>query len=404
MSEKFEMEKMVDIVLPDGHLEGTSATFASWLIKEGQFVNKGVPVAELETDKVTMEVCASTTGKIVNTYVGTGDEIKAETVLGKIEMLVPTDSTERNAPLSHFNQKPSSHLFSPAVRRLLQENNLSTESIAELVQGSGKGGRVTRDDMLHYLQLSVKPSHENEAFNEAQFQSHIGQHIPHSNMRKSIANHMVKSLLQTSPHVTSLFEMDMGNVIEHCKWHKKEYEAQGVKLTYTAYFLAAMAVAVKAVPEVNARYHEKTLEVFDDVNIGVGTAMGDSGIVVPVVSQVQTKRLFEIAKALNCQTEKARSKMLTPKDMKNGTITISNHGVSGSLIAVPIIINQPQVAIMGVGKLEKRVVVEEVNGIDTMVIRPKCYVSLSIDHRALDAYQTNHFLSVFVERIETWGS
>lgn len=191
--------------------------------------------------------------------------------------------------------------------------------------------------------------------------------------------------------------------MEHRKWHKKEFAELDVKLTFTAYFLAAMAKAVQVVPQVNARFHEDALEIFKDVNIGVGTALGDAGLVVPVVQQVNEMNLFEIAKALTAQTAKARDGKLTPADMKNGTITISNHGVSGSLFAAPIIINQPEVAIMGIGKLEKRVVVEEVNGADTMVIRPMCYVSLSIDHRALDAHQTNMFLAEFVRVIETWG-
>ena len=164
-----------------------------------------------------------------------------------------------------------------------------------------------------------------------------------------------------------------------------------------------MAKAVASVPQVNAKFHEDALELFEDVNIGVGTALGDDGLVVPVVHQVQSMNLFQIANALNIQTEKARTGGLKPSDMKNGTLTISNHGVSGSLFATPIIINQPQVAILGIGKLEKRVVVESVNDQDTMVIRPKCYVSLSIDHRALDAHQTNLYLSKFVEIIENWG-
>jgi len=227
--------------------------------------------------------------------------------------------------------------------------------------------------------------------------------VKHTNMRKAIANHMVKSLLETSPHVTSVFEMDMSNIIEHRKWHKSEYADLGVKLTFTAYFLAAIVKAVKEVPQVNARFHEDALELFSDINIGVGTALGDKGLVVPVVQQVQSMNLFSIAQALNMQTEKARNGNIVPSDMKNGTFTISNHGVSGSLFATPIIINQPEVAILGIGKLEKRVSVEEISGVDTMVIKPKCYVSLSIDHRALDAHQTNMFLAKFVEVIENWG-
>jgi 2-oxoglutarate dehydrogenase E2 component (dihydrolipoamide succinyltransferase) len=227
--------------------------------------------------------------------------------------------------------------------------------------------------------------------------------VPHTKMRKIIAKHMVDSLMNTSPHVTSVFEMNMSNIIEHRRWYKKEFADLGVKLTFTTYFLAAMVKAAQLVPQTNARFHDDALEMFDDINIGVGTALGDSGLVVPVVQQVQEMNLFEIAKSLNAQTEKARNGKLKPSDMKNGTITISNHGVSGSLFAAPIIINQPEVAILGIGKLDKRVVVREVAGVDTMVIKPMCYVSLSIDHRALDAHQTNMFLAEFVRVIEGWG-
>jgi len=197
--------------------------------------------------------------------------------------------------------------------------------------------------------------------------------------------------------------MNMTNIIEHRKWHKKEFAEQGVKLTFTAYFLAAVVKAVESSPEVNARFHEDALEIFSDINIGVGTALGTKGLVVPVIQQVQEMSLFEIAAALTKQTAKARDGSLKPSDMKNGTFTISNHGVSGSLFAAPIIINQPEVAILGIGKLEKRVVVEEINNEDTIQIQPMCYVSLSIDHRALDAFQTSEFLSSFVETIENWG-
>ncbi|MCV6606386.1 MAG: 2-oxo acid dehydrogenase subunit E2, partial [Porticoccaceae bacterium] len=165
----------------------------------------------------------------------------------------------------------------------------------------------------------------------------------------------------------------------------------------------ACVEAMRAVPEMNAQFHDDALEIFEDLNIGVGTALGEAGLVVPVVRQVQHMELFDIAKALGHQTERARDGKLTPADMKGGTFTISNHGVSGSLFAAPIIINQPQVAILGIGKLEKRVEVVEEDGNDDIRIRPKCYVSLSIDHRAVDAFQTNAWLAKFVEVIENWG-
>ncbi len=433
------MNKLIDIILPADQLEGTQATFSTWLVKVGDRVEQGQPIAELETDKVAMEVCAEESGVIDSITAKQGDQVEPEKSLGTIlagalatqksDTGVPSDipSSISLVEQSIAKQKNTAEnkslvdardLVSPAVRRLLHENNLKIENIA----GSGKRGRVTRDDVLKFIKNVAdvpivkaeqsKPAGQSTAtiksvspFDDSlpKARALVGEMNPHTNMRKSIASHMVSSLLETSPHVTSVFEMDMGNIIEHRKWHKKEYIECGVKLTFTAYFLAAMAKAVARVPQVNAKFHQDALEIFSDVNIGVGTALGDSGLVVPVVQQVQSMNLFQIAKALNLQTEKARSGKLMTSDMKNGTLTISNHGVSGSLFATPIIINQPQVAILGIGKLEKRVVVAQIKGEDAMVIRPKCYVSLSIDHRALDAHQTNLYLSEFVNIIESWG-
>jgi len=425
------MSQIIDIKIEADQLEGTEATFSAWLVKQGDHVEQGQPLAELETDKVAMEVCALESGVIESLNAKNGDQIEPDQSLGKIAVGIEKENiiisqkeaahelklTQEKEVLTE-SESSGKESISPAVRRLLNENNLSVGQI----QGSGKRDRVTRNDVLDFLnsnKIASVPSIKNQSGkNESATtkasspfepsiptaRALIGNMQPHSNMRKSIASHMVSSLLETSPHVTSVFEMDMGNIIEHRKWHKKEYEECGVKLTFTAYFLLAMAKAVAAVPQVNAKFHDDALEIFNDVNIGVGTALGDDGLVVPVVNQVQSMNLFQIAKALSINTEKARTGNLKPSDMKNGTLTISNHGVSGSLFATPIIINQPQVAILGIGKLEKRVVVEQVDGEDTMVIRPKCYVSLSIDHRALDAHQTNLYLSEFVRVIETWGS
>lgn len=421
------MQAIIDITLPADQLEGTAAKVSHWLIDSGATVEEGEPILELETDKVTMEVCAPASGRLTEISKYPGDDVEPETVLGKLTALDAIDeSAEESAPALNVpgaidpfhttaqtaaaeqtstvenpvEENSARHLIGPAVRRLLRENNLDIAQI----QGSGRDGRVTRDDVMDFLknpppvQTPPQPTPAQHAPSTLE-----SKEIPHTPMRKAIAKHMVESLLHTSPHVTSVFEMDMSNIIEHRRWHKKEFAEEGVNLTFTAYFLAATVKAMLAVPQMNARYHEHALELFEDINIGVGTALGDDGLVVPVVEKVQHKKLFGIAQALQAQTEKARTGKLTPADMKNGTFTISNHGVSGSLFAAPIIINQPQVAILGIGKLEKRVVVREVDGKDVMEIKPMCYVSLSIDHRAVDAYQTNRFLSVFVETIENWG-
>jgi len=423
----------IDIKLSEEQLEGTAAKISEWLVEVGSQVSKGEPLMELETDKVTMEICATEAGQLAEIYKRPGDKVEPGIALGRLSTGAAKPPTQAEKPQQAVSEQNASasvttentvdtndvisaensarHLLGPAVRRLLRENDLDIN----LITGSGRRGRVTREDVQTFINnpqskvpaagstsspVSSSPAPRSGKTAAAKL---TGNMVPHTPMRKAIANHMVKSLLHTSPHVTSVFEMDMSNIIEHRRWHKKEFAEQGAKLTFTAYFLAATVKAMAAVPQMNARYHDEALELFEDINIGVGTALGDDGLVVPVVQQVQTKKLFDIASALQAQTDKARNGKLTPADMKNGTFTISNHGVSGSLFAAPIIINQPQVAILGIGKLEKRVVVTETNGEDTMSIKPMCYVSLSIDHRAVDAFQTNKFLSVFVDCIENWG-
>jgi 2-oxoglutarate dehydrogenase E2 component (dihydrolipoamide succinyltransferase) len=199
-----------------------------------------------------------------------------------------------------------------------------------------------------------------------------------------------------------VFEADFSAIMRHREAHKAAWAKKGVKLTYTAYIVAAAAEAMKVAPAINSRWHADRLEIFDDINIGVGTALGDKGLIVPVLRQVQRLNLKGIAAGLDDLVERARREKLTGKDVSGGTFTISNHGVSGSLFASPIIINQPQSAILGIGKLEKRVVVREVDGVDTIQIRPMAYVSLTIDHRVVDGHQTNAWLSRFVELLESW--
>jgi 2-oxoglutarate dehydrogenase E2 component (dihydrolipoamide succinyltransferase) len=220
-------------------------------------------------------------------------------------------------------------------------------------------------------------------------------------MRRAIAEHMSRSVA-TAPHVTAVFEADFSAITAHRAKYKNAYSKNGTQLTFSAYIVRAAAEAMKVAPAVNARWHDDFLEVFEDANIGMGVALGDKGLIVPVVRRAQALTLKETAAALTDLTERARKNLLKPADVQGGTFTISNHGVSGSLVATPIIINQPQSAILGVGKLKKRVVVREIGGAEAMVIKPMAYVSLTIDHRVLDGHQTNAWLTRFVEILETW--
>jgi 2-oxoglutarate dehydrogenase E2 component (dihydrolipoamide succinyltransferase) len=216
-------------------------------------------------------------------------------------------------------------------------------------------------------------------------------------MRRSIAQHMVQSVA-TAPHVTSVFDADLSRIVAHREANKADFESRGAKLTYTAYFVRASVVALQTVPEVNSRWHDDALEIFDDINIGVATALGSGGLIVPVITKAQDLDLFGIAQRLHDLTDRARNEKLDTRDVQNGTFTISNHGVSGSLIAAPIIINQPQSAILGVGKMERRVVpMSEVSS--ETVVKSMCYVTLTIDHRVLDGFQANQFLTSWVRAL-----
>ncbi len=179
--------------------------------------------------------------------------------------------------------------------------------------------------------------------------------IAHTAIRRRVAEHMVRSLAD-APHVTTLFEADLTHVLKHRSLHTANFESRGARLTLTAYFISACARALREHPEVNATFLEDALELHGDINIGVGTALGDKGLIVPVIHRADTWS-FRDCSASQSAVETARAGRLAPEDVRGGTFTISNHGVGGSLLAAPIVINQPQVAILGVGKVERRVCV-----------------------------------------------
>ncbi len=383
---------MADICAPIEQ-EGTKAVLKSWLKKLGDPVRAGEPVAELETDKVAVEIAAEADGVLAEILIAPDAEVEPGAVLGRISEKVLETVETKPAPAMAKAQTPASPRasiasfdpelrLSPSVRRLLMETGLDPRGLA----GSGKDGRLTRQDVEKALEAGPADGITR---------------IPHDRMRLQIAEHMARSLA-TAPHVTAVFEADFAAILAHRKAHKDAFARRGVNLTLTTYFVAASAAAMKAAPAVNGRWFEDRVEIPADVNIGIGTALGERGLVVPVIHRAQALSLFEIARELQALTDKARDGKLARADVQGGTFSISNHGVSGSLLAAPIIINQPQSAILGVGKLEKRVVVREVAGTDALLIRPMAYVSLSIDHRVLDGHQTNGWLSRFVETLETW--
>ncbi|HEX8442715.1 MAG TPA: 2-oxo acid dehydrogenase subunit E2 [Allosphingosinicella sp.] len=410
---------MIDIVVP-AEQEGTKAVVRAWLKAVGDRVEVNDPLVELETDKVAVEVPAPAAGVLREILLHSNQDAAPGAVLGRIAVVAevvghepqndpaeaePVEAVsfrswsggQQGHPLDKLRASGGGETrLSPSVKRALLQHGLD----AGAIEGTGRAGRITRADVDKAV--AVRAAQPVRAALSEPTDASIASHsIPHDRMRLRIAENMLNSVTQ-APHVTAMFECDFSAIIAHRARHKDDWARQGVKLTYTAYLVAAAAEAMKVAPAINSRWHADRLEIFDDINIGVGTALGSKGLIVPVLRQVQRLSLQGVAAGLDELVERARAEKLTSADVKGGTFTISNHGVSGSLFATPIIINQPQSAILGVGKLEKRVVVREVGGVDTIQIRPMAYVSLTIDHRVVDGHQTNAWLSRFVELIETW--
>jgi 2-oxoglutarate dehydrogenase E2 component (dihydrolipoamide succinyltransferase) len=385
------MAELVAIAAPAEQAEGTEMVVGTWLKNVGESVTQNEPLLEITTDKVTVEIAAPATGILREILKSADQPIQAGEVLGRIEVgtaPVAGPAPERR-PAS--TGEPAAAELTPAVRRLLAEHGLEPSAIS----GTGRGGRITVQDVeAHIASRPTPPAN-------AEPGDYPSRKVPHTGMRRSIAQHMVQSIA-VAPHVTTVFEADLSAIVAHREAHRAAFEADGIKLTYTAYFVRACVAALQAVPEVNSRWHDDALELFDDYNIGVATALPKGGLILPVIHRAQTLDLRATAERLQDLTQRARAGGLSPNEVRHGTFSISNHGVSGSLVAAPIVIPQPQSAILGVGKLERRPVARERSGKEVVEVRPMCYVTLTLDHRVLDGYQANAFLARWVEEIEGW--
>ncbi len=426
--------------------EGTKATILKWGKRVGDHVRRDEPLLELETDKVTVEIPAPASGELAEILKGPDEEVLPGQVLARVRIGVDAAPAEARTEPASGGTKPASGvpkpagsanvprldgrpLLSPSVRRLLAEHEISVNDVA----GSGRNGRVTAEDVVRAASgrgsgppsAGQKPDGAEAAADPAGAAGAVGAADPagaagaadpagstgaaagghsrilHTPIRRRIAEHMVRSLEQ-APHVTTLFEADLTRVLAHRARFASAFEAQGVRLTLTAYFIVACARALRAHPQLNATFRDDALELHADANIGVGTALGNEGLIVPVLHRTQELNLLGVALRLGQLVAGARAGKLAPSDVRGGTFTISNHGVGGSLLAAPIVINQPQVAILGIGKVERRVCALTVDGAEMIAIRSMCYLTLTIDHRAIDAFQANAFLANVVAVLEQW--
>ena len=396
---------MIDVVVP-AEQEGTQAVVRSWLKQIGDSVAENDPLVELETDKVTQEVPAPAAGVLAEILLDTDAEAVPGAILGRISTEEPVrperspkgevegrmaqPSAKRPSTSLRTNEEVETRL-SPSVRRACMQHGIDPSRI----RGTGRGGRVTREDVDRAVaEATVTQVGEPATAQPRQFSPHD---IPHDRMRLKIAENMARAVAE-QPHVTAVFEADFSAVAAH----KAATAARGVKLSYTAYIVKAAADAMAAAPAINGRWEQDRIAISPTIDIGVGTSLGEKGLIVPVVKDAGSLSLDQIGERLDELTRRARDGKLTGADVSGGSFTRSPHGASGSLLAAPILLHQGQAAILGVGKLEKRVVVREVDGEDGIVILPMAYVTLTIDHRVVDGHQTNAWLTRFVEVLENW--
>ena len=396
---------MVEVRVPDEQ-EGTKAVVRAWLKQVGDAVAENDPLVELETDKVTQEVPSPAAGVLAEIVLGTDAEAVPGALLARIETdaaaVAPSSSAQARTQSSEHTPrlKPAQELdhhvesrLSPSVRRACLQNGIDPSRI----QGTGRNGRVTREDVDRAIACATVVSVGGPS--TAQPRQFRPEDIPHDRMRLTIAENMARAVAE-QPHVTAVFEADFSAIAAH----KAAMAARGVKLSYTAYIVKAAAEAMAAAPAINGRWEKDRIAISPTIDIGVGTALGEKGLVVPVVKDAGSLTLEQVGARLDDLTRRARDGKLERSEVSGGSFTISNHGVSGSLLAAPIILHQGQAAILGIGKLQKRVVVREIGGEDAILVRPMAYVTLTIDHRVVDGHQTNAWLSRFVEIIEGWST
>lgn len=424
------------------------ATITQWLKKEGDTVEELEPIVEVNTDKVDTEIPSPAGGVILKILKQENETVSVGTVMALIgapgetvespgdqptpqvaappeRASVPQEVSSAPAPPSGERVIPGRHptlgYVSPVVARLANEHNIDLTQI----RGSGQGGRITKDDILAYLesapapQAAPAPPPAPTAPAPAPAPAPVpapapaapsapvppvastDRLVPHSIMRKRIAEHMVVSK-HTSPHVLTVFEADMSRVVAHRAANKEAFARNGVRLTYTAYFVTAVAAALRANPNVNSTWRDDGLLLHADINIGMATSLGEEGLIVPVIRNADRLSLLGAAHAVNDLAERARAHRLQPEEVRGGTFSITNHGISGSLFSFPVI-NQPQCGILGVGKMQKRaVVVTDALGNDAIAIRPMVYLSFVFDHRILDGASADQFVAKVVEVLENW--
>lgn len=440
------------MIMPQMGESIAEATIAKWLKNVGDKVEKDQSILEISTDKVDSEIPAPATGVIVEILYKQGDVVPVKTKIATIETdasaaastpaSAPSASVSAEAPKSTATKAPeatpqptqaaassnrpntaeTSRFYSPLVMTLAAKHGVSMTELEKIV-GSGTGGRVNKTDLLGFVDsrgkggASTPSCMSNVVASQAAPASSSGKSTSSSgpvsldgswgadgtkvvmmdNMRQLIADHMVRSK-QTSPHVYSVQEVDVSRIAKWRAQHKDAFKkSEGFNLSFTPFFLEAAVKALQEFPIVNARIDGKKIIYNRHVNLGCAVALGNTGLIVPVIKQAEERNIVGLARGLNDLADRARSKKLSPSDVQGGTFTVTNPGVFGTIIGTPII-NQPQSAILCLGAIKKRAVVVD----DMIAIREMCYLTLSYDHRIIDGSAAGQYLQFLCQYLENW--
>ncbi len=362
-----------DIIMPQLGESIAEGTVVRWLIPVGGMIQKDESLLEVETEKVTLEIPSPATGMVNEIIVHEGQTVPVGTLLARIDSAPPSEVVNRVGGVVVRPMEPTpagEQHHSPAVRQLATEHGIDLSQ----VKGSGVGGRVTKKDVLDVITKSGSQTNVAAIAGEPSMGEEL---LPFTQMRKTIADRMVKSK-RTSAHVTTFFEADFSSITKF---------RQGRSLTYLPFVVRAVTRAIRDVSIANSSWGEQGIVVKKDIHMGIATALDDE-LLVPVVRYADRKGLTQLAKEIADLAERARSKKLNPEEVQDGTFTITNHGGFGSLFSTPII-HQPQIAILGIGAIQKRAVVID----DAIAIRSMGYLSLSFDHRVIDGATADQFMA-----------
>ncbi len=404
------------VVMPQMGESIVEGTIVRWIKKVGDAVDRNEPLFEISTDKVDAEIPSPAAGVLTEIKVKEGETVAVDSVVATIGSaddvvaapgVVPTpasaEATARQAPASaeaSAGQASASaeatgkQKSSPLVRRIAKDNHVDIGQIP----GSGIGGRVTKNDILGFIEGKAEaspqsPSVAGKAEALPHSQSDRVEIKPLSVMRKKIAERMVMSR-RTSAHVHSVFHVNFSTLEQIRQQKKGDYERLGARLTYMAFIARAVVEALHRSPIVNASLDGDNVVYRKDVNLGVAVAL-ESGLIVPVIKHADEKNLLGLCRAIADVADRARAKKLKPEEVQDGTFTITNPGQFGAQFGMPII-NQPQVAILGIGTIEKRPVVIG----DAIAIRTMAYLTLGYDHRLVDGAVADQFMADIKQQLE----